>query len=80
MTTIDYKTCSSIWSRQGLDAGHGRITVPASYGKGDYDNDNCGHVTATDCPTGYKHIHSHSGGPDKDYGARRTAETDVSDA
>ena len=85
MTTIDYKTCSSIWSRQGLDAGHGRITVPASYGKDlgsrrDYDNDNCGDVTATDCPTGYKHTHGHRGGPDHDYGARRTAGTAVSDA
>ena len=80
MTTIDYKTCSNIWSRQGLDAGHGRITVPASYGKGDYDNDNCAQVNSADCPTGYKQTNSHGGNPDKDYGARRTAGTAVSDS
>lgn len=73
-----YKTCSNIWQRQGLDAGHGRITVPSNYGKGNTDNDSCGDVYAPhDCPTGYKLLGGNS--PYHDHGRVRTAGTGVND-
>ena len=52
----EYKKCTGLFKRQGLDSGTGRIFVPSSYGGGDnrYSNDNCGEVTKSDCPTGYK--------------------------
>ena len=75
---MNYKTCSTIWQRQGLDAGHGRIHVPSNYGKGGTDNDSCGDVYAPhDCPTGYKLLGGNS--PSHDHGRVRTAGTAVSD-
>ena len=53
---MNYKTCSTTHSRQNLDAGHGIIHVPASYGSGRYDNDDCDDVTVGDCPQGYKSL------------------------
>jgi len=76
---MNYKTCSTIWQRQGLDTGHGRIHVPSNYGKGDTDNDECSDVNATDdCPTGYKLLGGNS--PYYDHGRRGTAGTGVSDS
>ena len=74
----NYKTCSNIWQRQGLDAGHGRITVPSNYGKDNTDNDSCSDVFAPhDCPTGYKLLGGNS--PYHDHGRVRTAGTAVND-
>ena len=63
-----YKTCSTIWQRQGLDTGHGRIFVPSSFGGGNDNtsNDSCGAVNVHDCPTGYKLLYS-SHSPKKGY-------------
>ena len=64
---MNYKTCSTIWQRQGLDTGIGRIFVPSSFGGGGGGaNDSCRHVDANDCPTGYKLLHG-SYTPKKDY-------------
>jgi len=74
-----YKTCSTVFQRQGLDAGHGRITVPSNYGKGNTDNDSCGEVYAPhDCPSGYKLLSGNT--PYHDHGRVRTAGTAVSDS
>jgi hypothetical protein len=62
-----YKTCSTIWSRQTLDDGSGKIFVPSSFGGSSGDdncgqggsNDCCGDVDVNDCPTGYKLLHPH---------------------
>lgn len=66
---MNYKTCSTIWQRQGLDTGTGRIFVPSSFGGGNdrFSNDSCSAVNAQlDCPTGYKLLHS-SHSPKKRY-------------
>ena len=46
------KTCSTVFQRQSLDTGTGKIHVPSNYGAGDTDNDDCDEVyTHHDCPT-----------------------------
>ena len=64
-----YKTCSTVFQRQTLDTGQGRIFVPSSIGGGNnsHSNDSCREVNVhMDCPTGYKSLNaSHS--PKKRY-------------
>ncbi len=68
MPDPNYKTCSTVFQRQTLDTGQGRIFVPSSFGGGDDNrsNDSCGDVLAHDCPTGYKSLYS-SHSPRKGY-------------
>lgn len=63
----NYKTCSSVTSRQNLDAGTGRIHVPASYGidrDANHDNDSCHDVNTHDCPPHYRTMTSYRSNPD----------------
>ena len=53
---MNYKQCTTTQSRQNLDAGHGRIHLPASYGRNENDNDDCDDVKVNDCPKGYKDL------------------------
>ena len=72
------KRCSSIWQRQSLDNGSGKIHVPSNYGAGNTDNDSCSDVyTHHDCPTGYRLLGGNR--PFKDHGKRRTNGINVSD-
>ena len=63
-----YKTCGTVFKRQTLDNGSGRIFVPSSFGGGEDNrsNDSCSEVDVNDCPTGYKLLHT-SSYPTKSY-------------
>ena len=73
------KTCSTIFQRQSLDTGTGKIHVPSNYGAKSTDNDGCGDVYIYhDCPTGYRILKA-GDHPFKDHGKKRSNGTSVSD-
>jgi hypothetical protein len=73
------KTCSTVFQRQSLDTGTGKIHVPSNYGAGNTDNDDCDEVyTHHDCPTGYRLLRAGKN-PYKDHGHKRSNGTRVSD-
>ena len=75
---VKNKSCSTVYSRQSLDNGSGKIHVPSNYGAGGTDNDSCGDVWAPhDCPTGYKLAQNTN--VFYDHGKKRSNGTRVSD-